>query len=64
MLENTEFFALLLAILGGYVSIFGMLWDIRKKCCDNSENIAKTNARIDIEFAKCQYHRCKETNND
>lgn len=56
MIENPDFWAILISIFGGFGSTFAVLWDIRKKVCENSERITKQEAKMETEFAKCSIH--------
>ena len=59
-MENYEFITLLVALLAGHAATFGMIWDVRQRVCTNKEEITKTNAKMELEFAKCTIH-CKQT---
>lgn len=56
MMENLDFWALIISLFGGFGSSFAILWDIRKKVCENSERITKQEAKMETEFAKCSIH--------
>lgn len=59
MIENIEFWALLISILGGFGAEFGLILGIKGDIAKNAQRIEEVNNHAEMEFAKCRLHGCK-----
>ena len=59
MIENIEFWALLISILGGFGAEYWMISGIKSDINKNSQRIEEVNNHAEMEFAKCRLHGCK-----
>ena len=59
MLDNIEFWGLLISVIAGIGVEVKYLIDIREKISDNTERIAKLETETHIEFNKCRMHSCQ-----
>lgn len=60
MIENYEFWALLISILAGFAAEFGLILGIKGDIAKNAQRIEEVNNHAEMEFAKCRLHGCKE----
>ena len=59
MIENIEFWALLISILAGFGAEFGLILGIKGDIAKNAQRIEEVNNHAEMEFAKCRLHGCK-----
>ncbi len=60
MIDNPEFWALIVTILGGFAAEFGLILNIKDAIGKNAQRIEEVNNHAEMEFAKCRIHGCKE----
>jgi len=58
MIENLEFWALLIGIVGGDICILFQNQQLKSEICNNAQKITELKADTEKEFAKCRVHAC------
>ena len=59
MIENVEFWGLLISILAGDFGIFYELFSLKNEISEVKQLNTELRKDMDVEFAKCRLHPCR-----
>ena len=64
MIENVEFWGLIFTIIAGDFGIFWEIFSLKNELSDVKQLNVELRKDMEVEFAKCQLHPCKQASQE